>query len=120
MAYTTTVLEVGAEASAFLMENMAITFGGNAPEELRPYCFLIEKAELSGSLTVGQRVLIAHQEWTVSAVGDVAEQNLAALGHVTLVFDGEAEPRMGGAIHLSGLDEAPALVQGALVVFECD
>lgn len=118
MAYTTTVLEVGAEASAFLMENMAITFGGNAPEELRPYCFIIEKAELTGTLAVGQTVRVGPQVWTITALGEVAEKNLANLGHVTLVFDGEAEPRMPGAVHLTGVDEVPALVQGAQLVFE--
>lgn len=120
MAYTTTILEVGPEASAFLAEKMAITFAGDAPESLRPYCFLIEKAELTGVLAVAQTVRIGAQGWTITALGEVAERNLANLGHVTLVFDGEGEPRMPGAIHLAGADEEPELVQGAQVVFESD
>ncbi|MHA6525950.1 PTS glucitol/sorbitol transporter subunit IIA [Tessaracoccus sp. G1721] len=117
MAYATTILEVGPEAQAFLAESMAITFAGDAPEALRPYCFLIGKAELTGDLAVGQTVRISEQAWTITALGEVAQQNLANLGHVTLVFDGEAEPRMPGAIHLTGVDGEPALVLGAQLVF---
>lgn len=117
MAYTTKVIEVGPDAPAFLDEKMAITFSGEAPESLRSYCFLIEDAELTAPLTVGMPVRIADQTWTITAIGDVAEKNLGNLGHVTLVFDGEAEPRMPGAVHLGGVDATPALAFGSEVVF---
>ena len=45
MGYTTKVVEVGSDAEAFLAEQTAITFAGDAPEALRPYCFIIEKAD---------------------------------------------------------------------------
>lgn len=117
MAYATRVVEVGPDAPAFLEEKMAITFSGEAPAALRSYCFLIDEAELTGSLEVGMPVRIGQQEWTITAVGDLAEKNLGNLGHVTLVFDGEAEPRMPGAIHVGGVEEAPALALGAELVF---
>ena len=50
MGYTTKVVEVGSDAEAFLAEQTAITFAGDAPEALRPYCFIIEKADLVGDL----------------------------------------------------------------------
>jgi len=34
MGYSTTIIEVGPDASDFLAEQMAITFAGNAPEEM--------------------------------------------------------------------------------------
>lgn len=117
MAYATTVVEVGSDAPAFLEEKMAITFSGEAPEALRSYCFLIADAELTAPLTLGMPVRIADQEWVITALGDLAEKNLANLGHVTLIFDAEDEPRMPGAIHLGGVDETPALALGAEVVF---
>lgn len=117
MAYRTTIVEVGPEAATFLEENMAITFAGDAPEGLRPFCFLVEKAELEGNLEGGQPVLIGSQQWRITAIGEVAQQNLHNLGHVTLVFDGETEPRMPGAIHVGGVDEPPALGLGTEVVF---
>ena len=117
MSYTTTVVEVGPDAPEFLAEKMAITFAGDAPESLRSYCFIIEKAELDGDLAVGQGLQIADQSWTITALGAVAQTNLANLGHVTLVFDGAVEPRMPGAVHAGGVDATPALAVGAAVVF---
>lgn len=117
MAYNTRILSVGPEAASFLEENLAITFAGNPPEELKDYCYLIEEAALEGHLAVGQSVQIADQHWNITALGNLAEKNLVGLGHVTLAFDGESEPRMEGAIHLGGVDEAPALAEGAKVVF---
>ena len=67
MGYSTTIIEVGPDASDFLAEQMAITFAGNAPEELRSYCFVIDKSELhlSGShpepaLAAGTRLVIGN------------------------------------------------------------
>ena len=108
MIYRTRIVSVGPEASSFLEEKLAITFAGNAPEELRDYCFLIEEAEMHGTLAVGQGVQIADQQWTITALGSLAENNLANLGHVTLVFDCASEPRMDGALHLGGHAERPA------------
>ncbi|MGO1384967.1 MAG: PTS glucitol/sorbitol transporter subunit IIA [Arachnia sp.] len=117
MSYITRILSVGPEAASFLEEKLALTFAGNAPEELRDYCFLIEDAELDGHLAVGQIVQIGEQSWNITALGSVAEKNLVALGHVTLVFDGESEPRMDGAVHLGGVDAAPELAVGTRLVF---
>ena len=105
MGYSTTIIEVGPDASDFLAEQMAIIFAGNAPEELRSYCFVIDKSELIGD-----------QEWRITAIGDVAEKNLGALGHVTLVFDGASEPRLPGALHLGGSHPEPALAAGTRLV----
>ena len=120
MSYRTTILEVGPEVAEFLAQGMAITFAGNAPEELRPFCFLIEGSQLDGQLSVGQPVRIGAQTWTITALGDVAAKNLASLGHVTLVFDGATTARMPGAIHLSGSHATPELAQGTSLVFGDD
>ena len=38
----------------------------------------------------------------MTAVGSVATQNLAELGHVTLKFDGQRIPELPGSIYLLG------------------
>lgn len=117
MSYQTTIVEVGPEVAEFLDQGMAITFGGNAPEELRPFCFLIEPAVLHGELAVGHPVRLGSQTWTITAVGEVAAKNLSALGHVTLVFDGAESAQLPGALHLAGDHDAPELAQGTTLVF---
>lgn len=112
MPYLTTVVSQGVEADSFLADGLAITFGADAPEELKPFCFVLASASLEGSIKVGQRTLIADQSWTITAIGEVAQQNLAALGHVTFIFDGAKVPQMAGAIHLGGCSAVPALAPG--------
>lgn len=38
----------------------------------------------------------------VTAVGEVAEQNLRELGHITLRFDGHREAEFPGTVHVAG------------------
>jgi len=38
----------------------------------------------------------------VTAVGDVAEQNLRELGHITLRFDGQPQAEYPGTVHVVG------------------
>ena len=40
--------------------------------------------------------------YAVTAVGDVAEQNLRELGHITLRFDGHREAEFPGTVHVAG------------------
>ena len=37
-----------------------------------------------------------------SAVGEVAEQNLRELGHITLRFDGQPQAEYPGTVHVAG------------------
>lgn len=117
MGHVITIVAVGPQAADFLAENMAITFAGDVPDSLRPHCYVIEAGRMDGDLAVGQGVRIGEQHWRITAIGKVARQNLADLGHVTLVFDGADTPRLPGALHVGGVDEPPALALGATVVF---
>lgn len=38
----------------------------------------------------------------MTAVGDVAEQNLRELGHITLRFDGQTAAEYPGTVHVAG------------------
>ena len=98
--YSTSVTSIGSEAATFLTEKMLVTFGANAPEELRDYCYVLGAATSSGPILPGSKAVIDGTSMTITAIGEVAQKNLDALGHVTLVFDGADTPRMDGAIHL--------------------
>lgn len=119
MTFATTIMEIGPEADSFLDQNMMITFSGEAPDELRPFCFLLKGGELTGSLGVGQEVAIGDEVRVITAVGTLATKNLRDFGHVTLVFDGAEEPQMPGAVHV----DPPTLNSvepGTKVVFFCE
>lgn len=100
--YETTVQSAGPSTAEFLTGRMIITFGDNAPAALADYVFKVLKTPVRAPLAVGQVLRIGDASWTLSAVGDVAAQNLHALGHVTVFFDGADEPGLPGAIHVAG------------------
>ena len=79
---------------------MIIIFDDNAPEGLAEVCLLHEHVPLLRPVRVGDRVTIDEQEYRVTAVGDVANQTLSELGHVTLIFDGAQQAQKPGCIHL--------------------
>ncbi len=43
---------------------------------------------------------LGEQRYAVTAVGDVAEQNLRELGHITLRFDGQPQAEYPGTVHV--------------------
>lgn len=99
--YEITLNRVGPSCGDLLEQSgMMIIFDDTAPEELAEVCLLHEHVPLLRPVRVGDRVTIDEQEYLVTAVGDVANQALEELGHVTLLFDGAHEPRKAGCIHL--------------------
>lgn len=101
------VLKVGPEAAGMIKDaNMLILFGEEAPEDLAEYCYKIDNKDLSGSITAGGRLVIDHQEFPITAVGDVVEKNLKNLGHITISFDGSSEGSLPGTLHVQASDPA--------------
>ena len=100
--YQTTITRIGASATMALAEQMLITFREGAPADIEEYCFIHNHGEFSGALSPGAELQLGEQRYPVTAVGDVAEQNLRELGHITVRFDGEAEAEFPGSIHVSG------------------
>ena len=116
--YRTTVTAAGAEATAFIGEGMFVTFGENAPDALREFCFIIDAtAQTSQDLEVGQVLVLDGTDYPITAVGDVARKNLDQLGHITVNVDGGSTPRMHGAIHVAG-SAMPELNVGSTRVIE--
>lgn len=101
--YESTFVAVGAEAMSALEDNFIITFGEGAPEDVAEYCF-IHRTHINdgGAFGVGSVLAIGDAHWTVTAVGEVARENLRALGHLTVRFDGAAEAEFPGTVHVSG------------------
>lgn len=116
--YRTQISEVGPLATAFLGEGMLITFGSNAPEELREFCFIVAPSLTVAPIEVGQTLWIDQQAFPITAVGAVAQRNLDSLGHVTIKLDAANEAGLAGAIHVAPAEAAPALQIGSTLVIE--
>jgi PTS system glucitol/sorbitol-specific IIA component len=102
--YSTTVTAVGPLVGELLGGGRLILFGEQAPEELHEICALHRPDGAAGDVEPGDEVRIGAHRLTVTAVGKVANANLAALGHVTLrLGDLQPEPLPGEITVAGGL-----------------
>lgn len=85
--YQTTITRIGQSAADALSDQMLITFREGAPADIEEFCFIHCHGELNGELKAGSQLQLGEARYAVTAVGDVAEQNLRELGHITLRFD---------------------------------
>ena len=109
------VTSIGEFAKEFIEEGVLVFFGNNAPEELQEHAVVHDSANpLSEDVVVGDTVRIGSDQWTVLAVGNVANDNLRNLGHLVLKFNGLAEPEMRGDINVADV-QIPPIESGAEV-----
>lgn len=116
--YRTRVTGVGPLATSFLSEGLFVTFGDNAPEALLEFCFIIDANQTQAALQPGQLFSIDGRAFPITAVGEVAQRNLDALGHITVNLDGGDEPQMAGAIHVLCQGPAPEIGVGSILTIE--
>ena len=81
---------------------MLLTFREGAPADIEEFCFIHCHGELYGELKAGSLLELGEVRYAVTAVGDVAEQNLRELGHITLRFDGQPQAENPGTVHVEG------------------
>ena len=104
--YETTVLAVGMHVAELLDNGRLILFGEEAPEELHDLCALHRPTVTAGEVEPGDSVEIGDSRLQVTAVGDVANTNLEALGHITLrVAEPTAEPLPGEVLVAGALPD---------------
>ncbi|MDC9821352.1 PTS glucitol/sorbitol transporter subunit IIA [Pectobacterium polonicum] len=113
-----TISTVGENAALFLAEKRLILFSDNAPKDIRDYCITHHGGELIQPLSVRQKMALFGITYSLSAIGDVASQNLKELGHITLLFDGAEKAELPGTIHLIGPIPTTLLAQGNITIFE--
>lgn len=112
LKYQATVSEIGPLVQEFLDEGIIVLFGAQAPEELREFAILHDGETLHGTLAVGDVVSFDGSPFRVLAVGSVANDNLANLGHLVLKCNGMSEPEMPGDVCVEALP-LPAIVVGS-------
>ena len=98
--YQGTVLSVGPLVDEFKQAGILVFFGEDAPDELLDFSIIHDARELKMPLAAGDIVTIKEEKYKVLAVGEVANTNLANLGHLILKFNGEEKTRMPGDVNL--------------------
>ncbi len=110
--YYAVIQEIGAMVSEFLPHGILIFFGETAPEELREVALVHNGTHLVLELEVGDLLRFSPPSddqqaywYRLTAVGAMANTNLAELGHLVVHFDGASTASLPGVISVE-----PALV----------
>ncbi len=117
MIYETKVNEINPQAEQFLAEKMVVLFGEEAPVELKPFCYIIEKNDLSCDIKAGHTLFIDDEPFKIIGVGDVVNKNLKDLAHITLNFSGDENLDMAGTLYLEDKN-IPDISVGSKLVIE--
>lgn len=96
--YELEVTRLGELVTEFLDNGIIVFFGAHAPEELTDFAVIHNGTELHEQIVPGDTVQVANEHFSVLAVGDVANQNLANLGHLVMKFNGKTEPELPGDV----------------------
>ncbi|HWQ75079.1 MAG TPA: PTS glucitol/sorbitol transporter subunit IIA [Syntrophomonas sp.] len=120
LVHTSKIVKIGPNAKDFIQEDMVIFFNENVPSYLADYCYLLDDGEGQCIAKAGDSIKIGEECFKITAVGDVAMQNYASLGHLVIRFDGNRIPIQPGTIHVER-KEIPSLKVGtAISIVVCD
>ncbi len=116
--YETKVIQIGPLAQDFMDAGILVFFGMNAPEELTEFAILHEPTTpLHRHVEAGDSLVIGDTSIQVLCIGDVANENLANLGHFVVKFNGFTQPEMPGDISVPLQDKLPNIEPGMVVKF---
>ena len=114
LKYQTTVTAVGPMAVEFAAEGILVFFGTDAPEELHDFAILHEHTPNEDDVVPGDTLEIAGVDYTVTGVGDVANDNLRNLGHLVVKFNGLTETELPGEVSVTE-GTAPGIEPGTVI-----
>lgn len=115
LRYATTITSVGPLVADFIGQGMLIIFGEGAPPELHDLCALHSPDVKDGGVQPGDLLRLDDQQFTILSVGDVANANLTALGHVSFKANGATAAQLPGDISVEDRP-LPLLREGSRVV----
>jgi glucitol/sorbitol PTS system EIIA component len=98
LIYALEITSIGPLVEEFTAEGVWVFFHEGAPEELAEFAILHRAPAPLRPLIPGQRMEIGEQSFHIAAVGEVANQNLANLGHLVLKANGLAEAELPGDV----------------------
>lgn len=107
LIYSTQINKIGDNANEFLEHNMFVTFKDNAPQELENYCYIHSENNLVKEILTDDVLSINNVDYKITSVGELVNQNLSELGHITFKFTGEKDGAIGGTLYLEKKEIAP-------------
>ena len=117
--YAATVTAVGPKVAEFINHGILIWFAEGCPEELHFFSVLHRPTVTTGGVRAGDVVRIDDKAFRVTAVGEVANENMVNLGHMDLKANGATEAPLPGDICLEELP-LPEPRPGTELVIEGD
>lgn len=114
--YQTKIVSIGEFAEETLESDMLITFKDGFSSDLADYCFIHQHGELKQPVQVGQLLSIGTTQYEISAVGEVANENLKELGHITIRFNGGSEAELPGSVHVHGKTPEKVFVGDEIII----
>src|SRR5688572_27306588 len=101
-------------AAEFAAEGILVFFGQEAPEELHEFAIIHEHKELKAPVVPGDVIEIGEARFSVTAVGDVANDNIGNLGHLVLKLNGLDETELPGEVSATE-GSAPEIGAGTVI-----
>jgi PTS system glucitol/sorbitol-specific IIA component len=117
--YQGKVLAIGPLVDEFIQAGILVFFGKDAPEELIEFSVIHDATKLTAPIEPGDMVYLGKEDYKILAVGEVANTNLANLGHLILKFNGEEKARLPGDVNLE-LKPIPEIKVGMEIKIEED
>jgi glucitol/sorbitol PTS system EIIA component len=93
-----TVVAIGEHVEEFRQAGILVFFQAGAPDELAEFSILHEASINLATVAPGDTLRMGAALYDVLAVGDVANENLANLGHLVVKANGLTEPEMLGDV----------------------
>jgi PTS system glucitol/sorbitol-specific IIA component len=115
--YAATVTAVGEQVPEFIGQGLLIWFAEGAPEELHFFTVLHRPTVTTGGVRPGDLVRIDDKAFQVTAVGEVANDNMVNLGHIDMKANGASEAPLPGDLCLEELP-LPEPRPGTMLVIE--
>ncbi len=99
--YETTITSIGKCAADFLVQDMMVTFLDNCPLDFKEFCYLHNQNLLFEEIRVDDTFYIEGTKFQVLGLGQVVNENLVSLGHITISFiDIVPSQKMGGTLYV--------------------
>ena len=96
--YEMHVVEIGPLVSEFVDAKILVFFKFGAPPELAEFAILHEPSAFCEEVCPGDYIVIGNKQYQVTAVGEVANNNIRELGHMVMKCTGRTSAELPGDV----------------------